>query len=980
MRLGRSRRFEAPLRRLGMAAQNALEIIRFGRLTAPYGAPFEVVHEDAVAKLRRYQAASGQRADAGPPLLLVPPLMVASEVYDIAPDISAVAALVREGVDVWLTDFGAPEQQEGGMERTLDDHVRAVSDAIDRIRALRGRDVHVAGYSQGGMFVYQAAAFRQSDGIASLITFGSPVDIHQNVPSIGDAVAERLIGALRGVLAIPLARTEGLPGFLTSTGFKLFSARKEVTQFIDFVRMLHDREALEKREARRLFLRGQGFVAWPGPALRKFVDELIVANRMATGGFVIDGRPVTLADIRCPILAFVGLRDEMARPQAVRAIRQAAPQAEVFELPVKAGHFGLVVGSTALKQTWPTVVEWMTWKDGRGPKPRALEETTRRAPTAASGLLGSDEAEEAFEDLQLDLELVADVARKAVGALRDRLTDRVQEIGKSIDHLRVQVPRLEKLRAMTPETRFSVGHALADAAARSPDATFFLWKGRAFSYREADTRVNHVVKGMIECGVRPGQQVGVLMEGRPSYLTAATALSRIGAVAVLLNPRTGDDALARALGVLELTSIVADPENAARARSIATASMAVLVLGGGGDKRELGGGVIDMEAINPDAVKLPAWYQPNPGRAQDLAMIIVSAGRTGEPRPSRVSNHRWAFSALGAAASCTLTAKDTVYCCLPLHHAAGSMVAAGSALVSGARLALAPGLDPERFWSEVRRYGATVVFYAGEMCRALVDAPYARGEENHPVRLFAGSGMRADVWRRLVERFGRVGVMEFYASTETNAVLANASGEKIGAAGRPIPGSSELAVVEWDAESGQFVRDRDGWLVRAAPNREGMLLARLEGAPAQAPLQRVVRGAFAAGDAWYVTGDLLRVDHDGDHWFVERAADLVRTDGGVALPARVEDALYAVPGVALAVAWGARPPGSAHDAVVAAVALAPGATLDRAALDVALAALPAHARPRALRVVSPADIPLTDGFRPVRERLRAQGWPETAAA
>ena len=37
-------RWAKGVRRLGLAWQNALEIARAGRLTAPYGAPFEVVH------------------------------------------------------------------------------------------------------------------------------------------------------------------------------------------------------------------------------------------------------------------------------------------------------------------------------------------------------------------------------------------------------------------------------------------------------------------------------------------------------------------------------------------------------------------------------------------------------------------------------------------------------------------------------------------------------------------------------------------------------------------------------------------------------------------------------------------------------------------------------------------------------------------------------------------------------------------------
>src|SRR4051812_15742613 len=209
-------------RRLGLAWDNALEIARAGRLTAPYGAPFEVIHEERVYRLRRYATDPGgpSALAATGPLLLIPPLMVASEVYDISPDVSAVAYLARQGVDVWLVDFGAPEREEGGMSRTLDDHVRAVSEAIERVRKATSNNVHLAGYSQGGMFCYQAAAFRKGEGLASIITMGSPVDLHRQL-NIDENVTERIVAGLRAVVEWPLARIEGLPGMFTSTGFKL---------------------------------------------------------------------------------------------------------------------------------------------------------------------------------------------------------------------------------------------------------------------------------------------------------------------------------------------------------------------------------------------------------------------------------------------------------------------------------------------------------------------------------------------------------------------------------------------------------------------------------------------------------------------------------------------------------------------------------------------------------------------------------------
>src|SRR5205807_6539871 len=135
---------------------------------------------------------------AGAPILLVPPLMLAADVYDVSSNTSAVASLHQHGVDPWVVDFGAPEREEGGLERTLADHVLAVSDAVERVREATGRDVHLSGYSQGGMFCYQAAAYRRSDQIASLITFGSPVDTRVAMPF---GLPEQLAAGAAGVLA-----------------------------------------------------------------------------------------------------------------------------------------------------------------------------------------------------------------------------------------------------------------------------------------------------------------------------------------------------------------------------------------------------------------------------------------------------------------------------------------------------------------------------------------------------------------------------------------------------------------------------------------------------------------------------------------------------------------------------------------------------------------------------------------------------------
>ena len=256
----RKKRRKRLARRVSLGVQNTLELMRLGRLTEREAVPFDVLHREASHQLRRYRPELEADSER-PALLLIPPLMLTAEIYDLAPDLSAVDFLLKQGIDPWVVDFGAPEREEEGMTRTLDDHVRAVVDAVGRVRDATGRSVHLAGYSQGGMFAYQAAAFLGSDGLASILTFGSPVDIHKTLPRVSTNITARLIRGLRHIVETPLRHIEGLPGVLTSTGFKLLSPKKELEQLVGFVKNLHDRNALAKRETRRRFLNGEGFVS-----------------------------------------------------------------------------------------------------------------------------------------------------------------------------------------------------------------------------------------------------------------------------------------------------------------------------------------------------------------------------------------------------------------------------------------------------------------------------------------------------------------------------------------------------------------------------------------------------------------------------------------------------------------------------------------------------------------------------------------------
>jgi putative long chain acyl-CoA synthase len=947
----------APVGRIGAAAQNALEVARFGGLTTEdEPSPYEVAHEQRVFRLRRYfpRADPAQDADAAQ-ILLVPPLMLAAEIYDVSPASSAVSLLHEHGVDPWVIDFGAPERERGGLERTLADHVLAVSDAVDRVREQTGRDVHLAGYSQGGMFCYQVAAYRQGDGLVSLITFGSPVDTRLGMPL---GLPEHLAVELAEVIAFAF-RGGGVPPWFSRYGFRLLDPVKSVRNRLEFLLQLHDREALLPRERQRRFLEGEGWVAWPGPALAEFVNQFVASNRMLEGGFVIADRLLSLADVALPILTVVGTVDEIAPAGGVRAVRQAAPSADVYELSLHAGHFGLVVGSVARDVTWPTVAGWARWQSGEGEAP----DNIAQVPDDGAPSLAPQVRNRVGYGVELAAGVGAGMARSAIGTA-ERAARGVRELTREAA---AQLPRLVRLEQIQPSTRTSLGLLVEERRRRAPHDEFFLFEDRAYDARDVGERIDNVVRGLISVGVRQGEHVGVLMDARPSALALAVAISRVGAVAVLMRP---DGDLEREAKLGQVERIIADPERAALAAGLG--AVHTFVLGGGGGPRDLGSpDVIDMEAIDPGVVELPGWYRPNPGRAGDLAFVLFS-GEDENTRMSRITNRRWAQSAFGTASSAALTPADTVYSVTPVYHPSGLMMSIGGAIVGGARLAMARRFEVSTFWEEIRRYGVTVASYTWTLLDQMVDAPPQPAERHHPLRLFIGSGMPRGLWRRVEERFKPARVVEFYASTEAGAILVNLGRGKTGAMGRPLPGSAEVRIAQYDLDEQGLVLDRDGFARRCATDEVGMLMARV--GPTDPLSITPLRSLFTRDDAWVATGDLFRRDADGDYWRVDGVADVIHAADGPVFTTAIRDALGDIPAVDLALAYGVRAQADGPELAVAALTLRPGRSLAPRELSQGLAVLPPEGRPAVVHVVE--RIPVTTWFRPFTQELRDAGLPE----
>jgi putative long chain acyl-CoA synthase len=103
-----------PANRVVATVQNGVEVLRFGGFqTGSRASPFEIVERCDMYRLRRYFP-DGANEPSRPPVILVPPMMMSANVFDVTRDQGTVGILHDLGVDPWVVDFGSPDRKPVG--------------------------------------------------------------------------------------------------------------------------------------------------------------------------------------------------------------------------------------------------------------------------------------------------------------------------------------------------------------------------------------------------------------------------------------------------------------------------------------------------------------------------------------------------------------------------------------------------------------------------------------------------------------------------------------------------------------------------------------------------------------------------------------------------------------------------------------------------------------------------------------------------
>jgi fatty-acyl-CoA synthase len=554
--------------------------------------------------------------------------------------------------------------------------------------------------------------------------------------------------------------------------------------------------------------------------------------------------------------------------------------------------------------------------------------------------------------------------------------------------LRDWVRALEATAPIATNPQRLLTHIIEGVAQTQGDAPALLSAGESFSYGRLAARANRFSRWALDQGLARGDTVCLMMPNRPEYMAIWLGLSGVGVTVALINTQLRGHSLAYCIDIASAKHVIATAEYTAELHAVAAHLVTRPKIWSHGD------GGNGFERVDRAVERFPGeTLTPDERRTvtiADRALLIYTSGTTGLPKAANVSHRRllqWSFWFAGLM---NTGPGDRMYDCLPMYHSVGGVVATGAGLVRGGSILIREKFSARRFWDDIAEWDCTLFQYIGELPRYLLNAPTAARERAHRLRLCCGNGLRADVWEKFQKRFAIPRILEFYAATEGNVSLYNVEG-KVGAVGRVPPFLASrfpLALVKFDAATGEPARDAGDFCIRCETSETGEAIGRIPHDPSQSGAfegyteskdteQKILRDVFEPGDAWFRTGDLMRMDEAGFFHFIDRIGDTFRWKGENVATTEVAAAITAFAGIKDAAVYGVRVPGCEGAAGMAAIVTA--GAFDLAGFHRHLAQrLPAYAQPKFLRVTG--KLAATSTFKHTKEELQRDGFDPSATS
>ncbi len=340
--------WETEIERTVRRVRNIGELVAESNEPLVAQSPRQEVYRKHKARLYRYDGPVRH----GTPVLFVPNLGISRPtVFDLLPRASFIEYMVEQGFPFYLLDWGVfgPE----------DDHL-TFADCATRILPRMGRKLlahaeadscSVVGYCMGAPLAVSFLGTHPDFPVRNLVNLAGPIDF-ANAGLFGCWLDARYFDVDK------LVDTLGqMPAEMVQLGFKLLRPTMDVSTGLNLWWNAWNDRYLESYKALRKW--SSEYVPFPGEFFRQWVRDFYQENRLARGTLRLNGRPVDVSGITCPLLVVGAREDNIAPPAAVQALVDlvGSRDKEYMELP--GGHISLIAGRSASRDCWPHVASWL---------------------------------------------------------------------------------------------------------------------------------------------------------------------------------------------------------------------------------------------------------------------------------------------------------------------------------------------------------------------------------------------------------------------------------------------------------------------------------------------------------------------------------------------------------------------------------------------------------------------------------------------
>ncbi|OAP62208.1 hypothetical protein AYL99_04411 [Fonsecaea erecta] len=490
------------------------------------------------------------------------------------------------------------------------------------------------------------------------------------------------------------------------------------------------------------------------------------------------------------------------------------------------------------------------------------------------------------------------------------------------------------------------GHAQNPKVA---DKIFLIYQGKTWTFKQTYDMVLRYA-GYLHAthAVLPGEIVAMDFMNGPPFLFLTMALWSLGALPAFINYNLTSTSFVHSVKTSSARLLIVDPEIESKVLTDETKAIF--------SAPNFRNNAFPLEvAVLTPGLQSSLEYFP-PYRAPDSArsgvvgrspcVLISTSGTTGLPKAAIVP---WDRTVVGSGLIArwinlhpvTSSKPDRYYTAMPLYHSSAFQLGFHCCLIRACTLVLGHKFSVSHFWDEVAAADATAIQYVGETLRYLLAVPPQPNDRTkHKVRLAFGNGLRPDVWDKFRARFGVETVAEFYGATESAGASFNLSRNTfssgaIGQAG--LLGSlfmrlrQTIVKVDWDTEA-PYRDPKTGFCIPVPRGEPGELLYSVDPADIGAKFQgyfgnkeatnsKILRDVLKKGDAWFRSGDVIKLDSEGRTWFMDRIGDTFRWRSENVSTAEVAQALGQHPAVLEANVYGVAIPHHEGRAGCAAVLL-----------------------------------------------------------